>query len=281
MKILITGANGQLGRELTRQYNSKDVELILTDVADLDITNSNTVYSFVRENKPEVIINCAAHTAVDKCETDIDNAYRINTIGPKNLAQAAQSIGSEIVQVSTDYVFSGDKDILLTEFDSPDPQTVYGLSKLQGENIVKELNPKHFVVRTAWLYGDGNNFVRTMLNLSKSNSSLKVVNDQHGTPTSTYDLAKTIVKLIDEKNYGLFHCTCKGQCTWYDFAKKIFSLSNINIDVIPCTTEDFPRPAKRPKYSVLRNYMLELTTGDITRSWEEALEQYLSEYLAQ
>ena len=277
MKILITGANGQLGRELTKQYNEKDVELILTDVADLDITDLNKVYTFVNEKRPEVIINCAAHTAVDKCETDVENAYKINTIGPKNLAQAAYSIGAEIVQVSTDYVFDGEKESNLTEFDSVNPQTVYGKTKLEGENMVKALNPKHYIVRTAWLYGDGNNFVKTMINLSKTNKTLKVVNDQYGTPTSAVDLAAVIIDLVEHKNYGLFHCTCKGQCTWYDFAKEIFKLSNIEVEVIPCTTEEFPRPAKRPKYSVLRNYMLELTTGDITRTWQEAVREYLKE----
>jgi dTDP-4-dehydrorhamnose reductase len=276
MKILITGANGQLGRELTAQYGNRSVELILTDVADLDITDGKSVYEFVKACRPEVIINCAAHTAVDKCESDVDNAYRINAIGPKNLAQAAYRIGAEIVQISTDYVFDGFVDKKLTEFDSPNPQTVYGASKLHGENFVKQLNPKHYIIRTAWLYGDGNNFVRTMVNLGKNNASLKVVNDQHGTPTSTVDLSRAIIKLIDEKNYGLFHGTCKGQCTWYDFAKEIFRLSSMNVQVEPCSTEEFPRPAKRPQYSVLRNYMMELTMGDVFRDWEEELHSYMS-----
>lgn len=275
MKILITGANGQLGRELTKQYSNRNVELILTDVADLDITNTEKVYEFVNANKPDVIINCAAHTAVDKCETDIDNAYKINTIGPKNLAQASFSIGSEIVQVSTDYVFDGEGKEPLTEFDETNPQTVYGKTKLFGEQVVKELNPKHYIIRTAWLYGDGNNFVKTMINLSKTNDTLKVVNDQMGTPTSTVDLARVIIDLVEKKNYGLFHCTCKGECTWYDFTKEIFRLKGISTSVIPCTTDEFPRPAKRPAYSVLRNYMLELTTGDITRDWKEAIKKYL------
>jgi dTDP-4-dehydrorhamnose reductase len=277
MKILITGANGQLGRELTKQYSNKSAELILTDVQDLDITKGEEVYNFVNKVKPDVIINCAAHTAVDKCESDKDNAYKINTIGPKNLAQAAYSIGAEIVQVSTDYVFNGIVNKELNEFDLPDPQTIYGQSKLQGENIVKELNPKHYIIRTAWLYGDGNNFVKTMISLSKNNNELKVVNDQHGSPTSTVDLARVIIKLVEDKNYGVFHCTCNGECTWYDFAKEIFSLCKIDINVIPCSTEEFPRPAKRPQFSVLRNYMLELTTGDITRDWKEALREYIEE----
>ncbi|MBV1817949.1 dTDP-4-dehydrorhamnose reductase [Clostridium cochlearium] len=276
MKVLITGANGQLGRELTKQYKEKsNVELILTDVVDLDITDVKAVYEFVNNHRPEVIINCAAHTAVDKCETDVDMAYKINTVGPKNLAAAANAIGAEIVQVSTDYVFDGEGDKQLTEFDKVNPQTVYGKTKLEGEKFVEKLNPKHYIVRTAWLYGDGNNFVKTMIKLSETNKTLKVVDDQRGTPTSTVDLSRVIIKLVENKNYGLFHCTCKGECTWYDLTKEIFRIKGIDIEVVPCTTEEFPRPAKRPKYSTLRNYMLELTIGDITREWEESLEEYL------
>ncbi|MCB2353229.1 dTDP-4-dehydrorhamnose reductase [Clostridium estertheticum] len=276
MKILITGANGQLGRELANQYKEKKtIDLILTGRSDLDISNINEVYSFVNENKPDVIINCAALTAVDKCETEIDMAYKINAIGPKNLAIAANEIGAEIVQVSTDYVFSGDIDKPLTEFDKIDPLTIYGKTKLEGEILVKNHNPKHYIVRTAWLYGDGNNFVKTMINLSKTNTTLKVVNDQKGTPTSTVDLARTIITLVEQKNYGLFHCTCKGECTWYEFTKEIFRFKGITTTVLPCTTDEFPRPAKRPEYSVLKNYMLELTTGDITRTWQEAIHEYL------
>ncbi|MBX4263660.1 dTDP-4-dehydrorhamnose reductase [Clostridium estertheticum] len=276
MKILITGANGQLGRELANQYKEKKtIDLILTGRSDLDISNINEVYSFVNENKPDVIINCAALTAVDKCEAEIDMAYKINAIGPKNLAIAANEIGAEIVQVSTDYVFSGNIDKPLTEFDKIDPLTIYGKTKLEGEILVKNHNPKHYIVRTAWLYGDGNNFVKTMINLSKTNTTLKVVNDQKGTPTSTVDLARTIITLVEQKNYGLFHCTCKGECTWYEFTKEIFRFKGITTTVLPCTTDEFPRPAKRPEYSVLRNYMLELTTGDITRTWQEAIHEYL------
>jgi len=276
MKILITGANGQLGKELAKQYKrKKDIDLILAGRLDLDITSVDQVNAFVKENKPDVIINCAAHTAVDKCETETEMAYKINTLGPKNLAVAANKIGAEIVQVSTDYVFDGSRDKLLTELDTVNPQTVYGKTKLEGELLVEKLNPKHYIVRTAWLYGDGNNFVKTMINLSKTNKTLKVVNDQKGTPTSTVDLAKVIIKLIEDKNYGTFHCTCKGECTWYDFAKEIFRLKGIDTKVLPCTTEEFPRPAKRPEFSVLRNYRLELTTGDITRTWQQAIKEYL------
>ncbi len=276
MKVLITGAKGQLGRELIKQMEREDYELILTDVDTLDITSSSQVYEYVNKFKPHVIVNCAAHTQVDKCEEEEDKAFLINALGPKNLAQAAYAIGAEMVHISTDYVFPGDINKPLTEFEVTNPQTVYGKTKLIGEELVKEFNPKHYIIRTAWLYGDGNNFVKTMLALSLKNSTLKVVSDQIGTPTSTFDLAKVIIALIKSKDYGTFHCTCKGQCSWYDFAQKIFELKNIEVKVVPCSTEEYPRPAKRPKYSVLRNYMLENTIGDITRPWEEALEDYLN-----
>ncbi|WP_291636368.1 dTDP-4-dehydrorhamnose reductase [Clostridium sp.] len=276
MKILITGANGQLGRELSKQYQrKKGVHLILTDVADLDITDVGRVNSFVDENKPDLIINCAALTDVERCETEIDMAYKINTVGPKNLASAANKIGAEIVQVSTDYVFAGNLNKSLTEFDEVNPQTIYGKTKLEGEIFAKHLNPKHYIVRTAWLYGDGDNFIKTMLDLSKTNKPLKIVNDQKGTPTSTVDLSRVIIKLVEEKNYGLFHCTCKGECTWYELTKEIFRLKGITTEVSLCKNDEFSRPSKRPQYSVLRNYMLELTTGDITRNWKEAIAEYL------
>ena len=276
MKILITGANGQLGRELTKQYKEKgNVELILTDVDTLDITNVNDVYKMVNETRPDVIINCAAHTAVDKCEDDVDNAYKINAVGPKNLAAAMNAIGGEIVQVSTDYVFDGTSEMPYLEFDKPCPASVYGQTKYDGEEFVKSLNPKHYIVRTAWLYGDGNNFVKTMIRLGENNPEVKVVNDQFGSPTSTTDLARVIISLVENKNYGIFHATCKGQCSWYDFAKEIFELKGMDVNLLPCTTEEFKSRAQRPKYSVLRNYMLELTTGDITRDWKESLKEYL------
>ncbi|NMA49376.1 MAG: dTDP-4-dehydrorhamnose reductase [Tissierellia bacterium] len=283
-KILITGVKGQLGKELIRQLkNNKEYTLLLTDVDDLDITNIDSVNIMLKAEKPNIVINCAAHTAVDKCETDVDNAYKINAIGARNLAIASNEIGSKIVHISTDYVFNGIGNtdlegniIPYTEFDTPEPQTVYGKTKLQGENFVKNTNPRHFIIRTAWLYGEGNNFVHTMIKLGSQNESVKVVNDQYGTPTSTEELAKMIIYLMETDNYGLFHGTCEGQCTWYEFAKEIFKLKGMTTEVIPVTTEEFPRPAKRPKYSVLDNYMLRLTSDFRFGDWKEALVKYLT-----
>ncbi|OPJ65090.1 dTDP-4-dehydrorhamnose reductase [Clostridium oryzae] len=275
MKVLITGANGQLGREMTKVCSNLSYDMLLTGSKDLDIRDIDATYKIVKDFRPELVINCAAHTAVDKCEEDVDNAYRINAIGAKNLSQASYAVGAELVHLSTDYVFDGEKDRPLTEFDDTNPQTVYGKSKLAGEKMAAEFNPKHYILRTAWLYGDGKNFVKTMLNLAAGDNEIKVVTDQFGCPTSTASVAKLIIKLINEKNYGLFHAASKGKCSWNDFAKEIFRLKEINKTVNPCTSEEFVRPAKRPQYSVLRNYMLELTTGDIMPTWQRDIYEYL------
>lgn len=277
MKILLTGGNGQLGVELQKQlknfYNT--YEMLYTDYNTLDITNFMKVSEAIRNNYPDIVINCAAHTAVDKCEDDIENAYRINAIGPKNLAIACDEIGAKLVQVSTDYVFSGEVPGARREDDLTGPQGIYGTSKLLGEEYVKTFCKKHFIIRTAWLYGEGNNFVRTMLKLAETNKELNVVGDQFGSPTSTKDLAKAIIELMQTEYYGTYHGTCEGECSWYDFACKIFELKGIDIKVNKVTSEEFVRPAKRPKYSVLDNFMLKLYGLNSFRHWEEALKDYL------
>lgn len=278
MKILITGANGQLGLELQVQLGQEPnkYKVIPTDYEGLDITNLNQVKAELLLDKPDVVINCAAHTAVDKCEEDIENAYKINAIGPKNLAIACDMIGAKLVQVSTDYVFSGEVPGARREDDVTGPQSIYGTSKLLGEEYVKTFCKKHFIVRTAWLYGEGNNFVRTMLKLAETNKEVNVVGDQFGCPTSTVDLAKAIIDLMQTEYYGTFHGTCEGECSWYDFACKIFELKGIDIKVNKVTSEEFVRPAKRPKYSVLDNFMLKLYDMNSFRHWEEALKEYLA-----
>ena len=276
MKIVITGAKGQLGLELTKQLKiEKKYKIIATDRNELNIIDINSVNEFLLNNRPDVVINCAAHTAVDLCETDIENAYKINALGPRNLAIACEKIGAKLVQVSTDYVFDGNGMRPYREDDITCPNSIYGTSKLMGENFVRELCSKYFIVRTAWLYGEGNNFVRTMLKLADANKELNVVNDQFGSPTSTVDLAKAIIALINTEHYGVYHGTCEGQCSWYDFAKKIFELKNIDIKVNPVTSEEFKRPAPRPAYSVLDNFMFKLVGLNSFRNWEESLKEYL------
>ena len=276
MKVLITGANGQLGRELQIQMNTPDYDLICTDREKLNIVKFDEVDEFILYHKPNVVINCAAHTAVDLCETDIENAYKINALGPRNLSIACEKIGAKFVQVSTDYVFDGKNNTPYKEDDNTCPNSIYGKSKLMGESFTKEFCSKYFIVRTAWLYGEGNNFVRTMIKLSETNKELNVVNDQFGSPTSTTDLAKSIIELINTEYYGTYHGTCEGQCSWYDFAKKIFEIKNIDIKVNPVTSDEFKRPAPRPNYSVLDNFMFKLVGLNSFRNWEESLIEYLS-----
>ena len=279
-KIMVTGCNGQLGIAINKQYAANtDVELVNTDVAQLDITDINKVLELVREVKPYAIINCAAHTNVNACETDVDNAYRINAIGPRNLAVAAAETGARLVQVSTDYVFSGKADKPYLEFDRTDPQGVYGASKLAGENFVRDFADHYFIIRTAWLYGEGKNFVKTMLRLSETNDKVRVVKDQIGSPTSADELAKAIVYLLPTDNYGIFHGTCEGYCSWADFTKEIFRLAGKSTAVEAISTAEYekdnPASAPRPAYSVLENYMLKLTTDYRFADWHDAIEKYI------
>ncbi len=281
-KIIVTGCNGQLGVAINRQYaGNTDIELVNTDVGQLDITDVDKVLEMVREVRPYAIINCAAHTNVNACETDVDNAYRINAIGPRNLAVAASEAGAKLVQVSTDYVFSGTADKPYLEFDRTDPQGVYGASKLAGENFVRDFAQNYFIVRTAWLYGEGKNFVRTMLRLAETHDKVRVVMDQTGSPTSADELAKAIVHLLPTDNYGIFHGTCEGYCSWADFTKEIFRLAGKSTEVEAISTSEYekdnPASAPRPAYSVLENYMLKLTTDYRFADWHDAIAEYIRE----
>ena len=276
MKILITGANGMLAKSVKARLNEGN-ELICTDVADLDITDEKAVIKFVEKNKPEYIVNCAAFTAVDKAEEVYDLAEKINANGPGNLAKAAKTVDATLVHISTDYVFDGDLDVTKSyvETDAVGPVTVYGKTKLHGEEQVKANTDKYYIFRTAWLYGDGNNFVRTMLKLGNEKDEISVVADQHGSPTYAEDLANIIAEAIEKKiPYGLYHSTNQGFTTWYDFTKKIFELADIKCNVKPVTSEEFIRPAKRPKNSNLNKQKL-LDQGVTVPEWEDGLKRYL------
>lgn len=280
MKILITGGNGQLGLELQKQLkqSNKNDQIISTNHSTLDITDMTQVRSVLTDHQVDVVINCAAYTAVDRCETDIEDAYKVNAIGPKNLAIVCEEIGAKLIHISTDYVFDGGNKEPRREDDLTCPKTIYGKSKLLGEDYIKIFCTKHFIIRTAWLYGEGNNFVQTMLNLAQTMEEINVVGDQYGSPTSTKDLAYGILTLMSTEHYGTLHGVCLGQCSWYDFAVKIFELKDINIVVNKIKSEEFVRPAKRPKYSVLDNFMLKLYGLNSFRYWEESLEDYLNHH---
>ncbi len=277
-KILVTGCNGQLGRAVNVLMGvNTDIEIINTDVADLDITRVDNVLDTVRSIKPDAIINCAAYTAVDASESDLDLAYRINAIGPRNLSIAATDIGARLMHISTDYVFDGKATKPYREFDEVNPQGAYGKTKLEGERFVAQFAERFYIIRTAWLYGDGKNFVKTMLKLSEDRDSVSVVSDQFGTPTSAAELAKAIDFLLFTDNYGLFHGTCEGSCCWADFTEEIYRIKGIHTRVNRITTDEYPTPAKRPAYSVLDNYMLRLTSDYEFADWHDAIREYLEQ----
>lgn len=289
-KIIVTGCNGQLGRAVNLELSKTGkYELINTDVFEgdgitpLDITNVDAVVSLARQIKPSAIINCAAYTAVDAQEKDVDLAYKINAIGPRNLSIAATETDAKLVHISTDYVFAGDGNRPYIEFDKTGPVSKYGITKLAGEQFVEKFAKKYFTIRTAWLYGDGKNFVKTMLGLSEKHDEVSVVCDQLGTPTSTYELARAIHYLLDTENYGLFHGTCEGDTNWADFTEEIFRLAGKNTKVNHVTSSEYsaknPQAAPRPAYSILENYMFKLTSDFMFADWHDAIERYLKDLL--
>ena len=277
-KIIVTGCNGQLGRAVNEYYkNASDISFVNTDVGELDITSIDDVMKLAREVKPYAIINCAAHTAVDACETEYDRAFQINAIGPRNLAIAARETGAKLVHISTDYVFDGKGTRPYVETDPTCPQSAYGSTKLAGEEFVKDFADRYFILRTAWLYGDGKNFAKTMLRLSETYDKVRVVNDQFGSPTSTVELTKAINALLFSENYGVFHATCEGSCAWDEFAREIFRLAGKNTVVEGITTAEYNAPAPRPAYSILENRMLKLTTDFMFADWHDAIQVYLKD----
>lgn len=279
-KLFITGCNGQLGREINRFYADKNgIELVNTDVDELDITDIKAVMDMIESEKPYAIINCAAYTAVDACETNQDIAFKVNVIGPRNLSIAAKAVGAKMVHISTDYVFDGTKLTPYFESDPICPQSVYGETKAEAEKMVTMFSDRFFIFRTAWLYGDGKNFVKTMLRLSEDHDEVRVVEDQFGTPTSTVELVKAIDSILFTDNYGIYHATCEGSCNWAEFAREIFRLAGKNVKVTGITTAEYNAPANRPAHSVLENRMLKAVGGYTFCEWHEAIKTYLDELL--
>lgn len=276
MRAVIIGSNGMLGSILHRTLQ-KNYKVINIDLPHIDITKLALVKSVIASNSPDLIINAAAYTDVDGCETNIDQAFAVNAIGPRNLAVVCNELNIPLVHISTDYIFPGTSSTAYKEWDQPGPQSVYGKSKLLGEQYVRELTNKHYIIRTSWLYGEnGKNFVSTMLKLAKEKEEIGVVNDQVGSPTYTGDLASAIAELITEPAYGTYHITNSGTCTWYEFTLEIFKQAGIQgIKVKPITTEEINRPAPRPRYSVLDNYIWRLHGKEPLRNYREALGDYL------
>jgi dTDP-4-dehydrorhamnose reductase len=278
MRIILLGSSGQLGYEF-KQFLKDKVELFSFSHKELDILDYDSLENKFQEIKPCIVINCAAYTKVDTAEDEKDLSFKINAVGAKNVSFTAYNANAKVVYFSTDYIFDGKKKSPYTEFDEPNPISVYGNSKLYGEQFTKEFNPGHLILRISWLYGiNGNNFVKTIINLAKTRKEIKVVNDQYGTPTYTLDVVNQVWKLIQKDAVGTYHCTNEGYTTWFEFAEEIISLLNLNVKVIPIASKDYPTPAERPQYSILENYLLKLEKLNIMRPWKIALKDFIAKY---
>jgi dTDP-4-dehydrorhamnose reductase len=284
MVVLVTGANGQLGQAI--QFvagNYPNINFVFCSSSDLDITNKENCEFIFNKEKPDFCINPAAYTAVDKAESEPEKAKLINVIGAKNLAESCKEFNAKLIHISTDFVFDGSKNSPYNEADLPNPKGVYGQTKLEGEIAIQEVFDAYFIIRTSWVYSQfGNNFMKTMLRLAFERTSLSIVNDQIGTPTNAVDLANAILKiaischaeLVSASSYGIYNYSNEGQCSWFDFAKKIFEINQVKIDVIPIPTTQFPTPAERPKFSVLDKTKIKTTFGIEIKPWEQSVEIY-------
>ncbi|WHX99992.1 dTDP-4-dehydrorhamnose reductase [Neobacillus sp. DY30] len=278
MRVVVTGAAGQLGKDVLLELEKKNHQAFGADRQQLDITVENDVLTYISELKPDVILHCAAYTNVDAAEENEDAAYAVNAAGTEYLAKAAKQIGAKMLYVSTDYVFDGSANEPYEVDEPTKPLGAYGRTKLAGEQLLQKHLDAFFIVRTAWVFGiHGNNFVKTMIRLGKERGEVGVVHDQVGSPTYTVDLAQFMVELMETDKYGVYHATNSGICSWYEFAVEIFKQAEMDVMVNPLTTDQFPRPAARPKYSVLSKKRIEQEDLKPLRDWKEALSAYLEE----
>lgn len=278
MKVLLTGAKGMLGTDIRKVFKDRH-EIIGVDVQDFDITDIEMSMEYIKRLRPDVVIHPAAYTDVDGCEANSDTAFKVNAVGARNIAAAAAETGASMVYISTDYVYDGEKQSPYFEYDKTNPLSIYGKSKLEGENFVRSMCPKSYILRTSWLFGkNGKNFVKTMLELARTKKELAIVEDQIGAPTYTVDLAGAILNIISKPAYGTYHVTNEEHCSWYEYARQIFEIANVTgVDVRPIKTEELARPAPRPKNSVLEKFYLKLNGYDKLRPYKEAVEDYIKE----
>lgn len=283
MRVLVTGACGMLG-SCVCDVMQREHHVIPTDIIPecerMDVSDVGSVFDTMNRVRPELVVHCGGMTDVDGCERDPDLAHKVNAVGTWNVACACRSCGSAIAYVSTDYVFDGEKGEPYTEFDAPNPKNAYGASKLAGEQAVRELCSDHYIIRTSWLFAPhGKSFARTILQRAESNSELRVVSDQYGSPTYAKDLAEFVDTLAGSPLYGVYHYTNAGSCSWYDFARGILDTAGMTAaKVVPIKSEEWPTPTYRPRYSVLRRYRLELLGRDSARPWEDAAAEFVSEW---
>ena len=278
MKVLVTGVKGQLGYDVVNELTKRGHVAIGTDIEEMDITDANSVDSVIKENAPDAVIHCAAYTAVDAAEDNVELCRKINAEGTQNIANVCKELDIKMTYISTDYVFDGQGERAWEPEDERLPLNVYGQTKYEGELAVQNTLDKYFIVRIAWVFGvNGKNFIKTMLNLGKTRDSLTVVNDQFGSPTYTYDLAKLLVDMIETDKYGIYHATNEGICNWYEFACEIFKQAGMNVKVSPVSAAEYPAKAKRPSNSRMSKEKLTENGFEKLPTWQDALSRYLKE----
>ncbi len=278
-KILVTGVKGQLGHDVVQEAAKRNIEAVGVDIEEMDITNANQVRDVISNGNYDAVIHCAAWTAVDKAEEMVDACRKVNVDGTRNIAVVCKELDIPMMYFSTDYVFDGEGEIPWKEYDERHPLNVYGLTKYEGELEVEQLD-KFFIIRIAWVFGiNGNNFIKTMLRLGKERGSVSVVNDQIGSPTYTYDLAKLVMDMIVTDKYGVYHATNEGVCSWYEFACEIFKQAGMDVKVTPVDSSTFPAKAKRPSNSRMSKEQLDKNGFDRLPKWQDALSTYLKEIL--
>ena len=278
MKVLVTGVRGQLGYDVVNELEKRGLEAIGVDIQEMDITDEASVNSVIGEAAPDAVIHCAAYTAVDAAEDNIEICRKVNADGTQNIEKKKKKLDIPMIYISTDYVFDGQGERPWLPDDERAPLNVYGQTKYEGEIAVQNTLDKYFIVRIAWVFGvNGKNFIKTMLNLGKTREHLTVVNDQFGSPTYTYDLARLLVDMIQTDKYGIYHATNEGICTWYEFACEIFKQAGLNVSVAPVTADQYPAKAKRPSNSRMSKDKLEENGFEKLPTWQDALKRYLKE----
>lgn len=278
MKVLVTGVKGQLGYDVVRELEKRQIEAVGVDVEEMNITDGAQVEKVIRNADPDAVIHCAAYTAVDAAEDNEELCRRVNAYGTENVAKVCREMDIKMMYISTDYVFDGHGTRPWEPDDPRDPLNVYGQTKYEGELAVEKNVKKFFIVRIAWVFGvNGKNFIKTMLNLGKTHDKLTVVNDQTGSPTYTYDLARLLVDMVQTDRYGRYHATNEGICTWYEFACEIFRQAGIDVEVTPVTSDEYPAKAKRPENSRMSKKKLEENGFELLPSWQDAVKRYLKE----
>lgn len=276
-KVWVIGANGQLGSAINELLDIRKVEVLNTDLEEVDVTEAESVLQFGEMNRPDIIINCAGLTSITECEANIEKAYKINAVGARNVSIVARRVGAKLIHLSTDDVFDGKGQTPYGEFDSPVPGSIYGKSKLAGEQFVKDFAERYFIIRSNWIYGSGHNFIKNLLELAKQKDVIKVSKDSFGSPTSAKELARFVIYLMESSEYGVYHATCEGTCSRYEFAEEIIRLAGLSVSLEAVHNEEDELTIQRPAYTVLDNLMLRLLGNYQLPHWKEALAAYMKQ----